>query len=379
MGDSMNRIEIYKMLEYKGGMALINLMAMFRRRKNTIITSIPKKVLIVKLFGFGNVILMSYLIKTLKENGIKVHILTTESNESIVNTYKNIIDKGYFIRDEHFIQIPVNSLLMLKSIRRENYDVVIDAEQLIEFSAILSHLINPKCLIGYYMEHLPKYKLYDISIPNNDDKHIVYQYLDFLKPFGLKCESPQLVPIHYDYEDVEYVNKILSKFKPDDILIGICPFVGFQNRLRGWNKFDKLISELLKLDERIKIFVVGSRSEKNEISKYIIDNRRVFPVVGWDFKKLFCLFNKLNIGISCDTGPMHLMACSNCFVISLFGPTDSKIYGPFTDKKHILYKNLKCSPCATNLKGKILDCDNNSCMDKITVEEVLDVVNKLVK
>ena len=374
----MNRVEMYKILEHEGGMTLIDLIAMVRRRINTIPTSIPKKVLIVKLFGFGNIILMSPLIKTLKENGIEVHVLTTGDNEGIVNAYKNIIDKGYFIKYEHITQIPVNSLLMLKPLRRENYDVVIDAEQVIEFSAILSHLINPKCLIGYYMEHLPKYKLYNISIPNNDDKHIVYQYLDFLKPFGLKCESPKLVPIPYDDEDEEYVNKRLSKFKSDDILIGICPFVGFQNRLRGWNKFDKLISELLKLDERIKIFVIGGNSEKNEIFKYIIDDRRVFPIVGWDFKKLFCLFNKLNIGISCDTGPMHLMACSNCFVISLFGPTDPEIYGPFTDKKYIIYKNLECSPCATNLKGKILDCDNNICMDKITVEDVLDAVNKVL-
>jgi len=135
----MNRIEIYKMLEHEGGMTLIDLMAMLRRRKNTIPTSIPKKVLIVKLFGFGNIILMSPLIKTLKEHGIEVHVLTTGNNEGIVNAYKNIIDKGHFIRYEHFTQIPVNSLLMIKSLRRENYDVVIDAEQVIEFA----HLYIP--------------------------------------------------------------------------------------------------------------------------------------------------------------------------------------------------------------------------------------------
>jgi ADP-heptose:LPS heptosyltransferase len=82
---------------------------------------------------------MSPLIKTLKEHGIEVHVLTTGNNEGIVNAYKNIIDKGHFIRYEHFTQIPVNSLLMIKSLRRENYDVVIDAEQVIEFA----HLYIP--------------------------------------------------------------------------------------------------------------------------------------------------------------------------------------------------------------------------------------------
>ena len=65
--------------------------------------------------------------------------------------------------------------------------------------------------------------------------------------------------------------------------------------------------------------------------------------------------------------------------VSIFGPVDEKIYGPYPgDSDHVVVskKNLPCRPCYRKFKYSI--CERRECLDTITPEDVLDAVDKVL-
>ncbi|WP_307813212.1 lipopolysaccharide heptosyltransferase II [Ktedonobacter sp. SOSP1-52] len=80
-----------------------------------------------------------------------------------------------------------------------------------------------------------------------------------------------------------------------------------------------------------------------------------------------------------DSSPMHLAAAVDIPVIGIFGPTSPEEYGPYptNDPRHIgLWKHPTRQPCF--FLGKMRECQNCTCMQAITVEDVWEAVQRLV-
>jgi ADP-heptose:LPS heptosyltransferase len=64
--------------------------------------------------------------------------------------------------------------------------------------------------------------------------------------------------------------------------------------------------------------------------------------------------------------------------VSIFGPVDEKVYGPYpASQNHIVIKKeLSCRPCYQYFRTPVCD-RNRECIKSISVEEVLDAVRRL--
>ena len=65
--------------------------------------------------------------------------------------------------------------------------------------------------------------------------------------------------------------------------------------------------------------------------------------------------------------------------VSIFGPVDDKVYGPYPpdEKQNLVVKrSLKCQPCYKNFR--ISDCDTRECLD-IELDKVYKAVERLLK
>ena len=65
--------------------------------------------------------------------------------------------------------------------------------------------------------------------------------------------------------------------------------------------------------------------------------------------------------------------------VSIFGPVDEKIYGPYPiNKDHVVVSksDVSCRPCYKKFKYKI--CENRTCLTSIKPEEVLEAADKLL-
>jgi heptosyltransferase-2 len=90
-------------------------------------------------------------------------------------------------------------------------------------------------------------------------------------------------------------------------------------------------------------------------------------------QQLGALFQKSDVVISADSGPLHIAMAVEAHTIALFGPTSAKVTGPFGRGGFSILsdKNNSCViPCYN------LECKDNVCMRSISVEQVASEAEK---
>ena len=105
-------------------------------------------------------------------------------------------------------------------------------------------------------------------------------------------------------------------------------------------------------------------------------NRSINAVNRLNLKELAVLIEQCRFFISNDTAPVHIASAMKTPVVAFYGPNTPYLYGPRGKNDLVFYKDLFCSPCITNYNAKIHKCDHSTCMKTITVEEVLEGIEK---
>lgn len=91
---------------------------------------------------------------------------------------------------------------------------------------------------------------------------------------------------------------------------------------------------------------------------------------------LYCLSDVL---ITNDSGPAHFATLTEIQVVTLFGPETPMLFGANTPRSYIIWKDIPCSPCVSAYNNRRSTCNDNICMQRISVNEVYDLVCKLCK
>ena len=136
---------------------------------------------------------------------------------------------------------------------------------------------------------------------------------------------------------------------------------------------DKLISDL-----KVKVIITGG-SKDLELADSIRRQMRQKPIIAaskFNLKQSGALFNRLDLFITSDTGPLHIAnAVGAKKIIALFGPTDPNITGPFPlTNVTIIRKDIGCKiPCY------VTDCKDNRCMKLITPDELIKRIKSLTQ
>jgi ADP-heptose:LPS heptosyltransferase len=57
------------------------------------------------------------------------------------------------------------------------------------------------------------------------------------------------------------------------------------------------------------------------------------------------VYAEADVVVAADSGPLHLAAAAGAPVVALFGPKDPDLYGPRTERRHLLFASVPCRPC----------------------------------
>jgi len=360
---------------------LILFKALRRKRKLENFNSI-KRILVIRLWGIGDSVLMLPLLKVLTDffPSSSIYMLVTERNYEVFMGFKGI---------SRIIKVNVNSLskmfadfVKVIALTRINFDVVLNAEPFLFSSVALCLLSNSKLTIGFNTESKVRILSHDVSVSFDSNDHATKRFLSLLNPLGIFCSTDRLEKIVYSSEDDKYVESFLKNegILNEDLKIGIYlgPFLRACTRRWPLDKASELCDRLI--EEGFKLIIVGA---KNELPFIHIFLKRMthHPIVAagkTTLKQLAALIEKLDLFISPDAGPLHIASAMQTPTIALFGPGDPKVYGPLGEQNKILYKGLLCSPCIDAFKGLIKNCKKNRCMD-FSVEEVLSAVKFTIK
>ena len=284
----------------------------------------------------------------------------------------------------------INLLLALRRIRREKYDVVIDAEFFSRLSGLVSYFVRARYSVGFYLPEIWRGNFLTHPVHFNYYRHAILAFMALAKSLGVESADYELEPLVISSE-IE--RSVRAKLQTMGILPGqrvICVNVntGPLSPERRWpeQSFAKLIASVLSEFPEVVVLLIGAPSELPLVAKMHSlvgsDNQgRVLNVAGkFSLPELCGLFRTSELLITNDSGPLHLAEALAVPTVSFFGPETPLLYGPTGDSHVVFYKGIYCSPCLNVHNQKKAPCNgNNVCMKLISPDEVFASTKMLLR
>lgn len=348
-----------------------------------------KKILIIEIVtGVGDIILSIPVLKALRKGFPSARI--TLLCDSIVakeivegNSWVDeiiMLNKRFspFLSRKEKLDFLLNVVKPLIKLRMEKFDLSIWTwpSEGIE-REIISLIIGAKYRIGHrnVTRHFSGL-FYNINVPVVRGFHRVEQNLNLLRAIGFD-DFDKTISICISEHDKEYAKSFLSKnnIREGDFVIGFHPGGGQTGKYKIWgkDKFALLGNDLYK-NYGAKILVFLGPDER-ELLSYMKDSMpKSIIIVNTTLRQTAALIENCDLFVCNDSGLMHVSAAVNTPTIAIFGPTDPKEVGPWDCKDVIIKKNMSCSPCLHT--KHFLNCIDRPCLKEITVEDVMDAIEK---
>jgi len=223
-----------------------------------------------------------------------------------------------------------------------------------------------------------------VTLKNKKTLYRVNYFHQILSPLG-----PGLPPDCYDSKwiDSSVVSKktlLSAGVGEKDLMITIHP--GASKLERAWHadRFGILCQSLIK-SYSIKIILLGANEEKLLLEKIssFCPPENVTIVLKLGLFEIIQLLKASQLFIGNDSGLLHLASLAGTPVVGIFGPGQAATTGPFIDakKQEIVSRNIFCSPCDQRF---FKECEPSlhrkpECLESISVKEVSDAVQRIVK
>ncbi len=334
------------------------------------------KLLIIKLSSLGDVILATPALRAIREKFPHHKISFMVGEES-----KDILLRCPYIDELLVVDLKnkdkgLRGLLNLaRVLRKKNFDLVIDLQNN-RASHLLSFLSLSIARYGYDNKKFAFLINHRIKGDKSAIDPVTHQFR-VLKMLGIDLRDNRL-ELWPSKDDEEYVDNLLSGewLSADQKIIGININASKRWLTKCWPKghIVKLCDELGL--RNIRVVVTGTELDAAEaaaLSAKVKNTKIINACAKTTVNQLSCLIKRCSLYISADSSPLHIAAAVNVPVIAFFGPTDPARHMPPAKKYTIIRRDLPCSPC---YKPK---CRHKKCMDMITVDEVLDAIDKMIK
>ena len=207
-----------------------------------------------------------------------------------------------------------------------------------------------------------------LNSANIDYKHNIEKKLDLVKVFNPSVISKKMLIPCYFYKRNGFIIKN-QNYK----YLGIQ--MGAQDAYKMWplENFIKLANRLQSTLIKIKFVLLGSTRAEHLISdnfeRAIEEKESVINLCGKSkINELPIIINDLDLLLTNDTGAMHLAIALQVKTLSLFGPTNSKIYGPYQDCN--FHKVIQVDGSFVNVVPKKQRRSDG--MDLICIDQVFD-------
>ena len=334
-----------------------------------------KKILVTFLMHLGDLVLTTPFIHALRKATPDAHItyLVDEKLKDVVlhNPYLDeVITIDKLGRD--------NSILALMACARKlskmDFDVVINLHPN-ERCSFICAMTKTKWRVG--TAHTALRPLWDIFIQLDRTIHAADMYLDVLHELGVKGLNHKGLEVFISEE---------SKFSAEqfwrdngvfatDKLVGFN--VGSDMATKRWapDRFAR-VADVMAMRGYKPVFFGGTMDE--EFVNEAVAAMETTPIVAsgaFDIGTLAAALRRCDLLITNDSGPMHVAISQDIPVVALYGPSSVKLYGPYTKNAIVVTANPPCMGCAGGMKRK---CDDMQCMTRLTVEQVVEAVDKML-
>jgi len=205
--------------------------------------------------------------------------------------------------------------------------------------------------------------------------------LELLAPLGITPSKPRL-EIYTSEDDRDFVANLLAAggVGPDYRYAVVHPTSRWM--FKCWR--EEAVAEVIDYIDSLGMKVVvtsGPDEKEREMVGRILGMVECEPIDlsgRLTLKRLAALLQMSELFFGVDTAPMHMAAAAGTRVVVLFGPSDYRVWGPYTDRKRVLVKTdeFDCIPC---LKDGCDGTKKSRCLDAITVNEAVSAIDSIME
>ena len=343
------------------------------------------KVLIINPYGIGDVLFTTPVIRNLRQAFPQVAIayLANRRTAEFIRFNPDISRVFVYERDE-FVGNYQKYYHLYKSIKQQAYDTVFDFSLNSSFG-FLSAACGIKKRVGFDFRKRGRFLTDRVVLSGFEDKHIVEYYLDLLRLVGVPVKTKEM-KLDVPSQDIQWAKDWLLSHKVNTArpLLAVLPGGGASwGRAAGnkrWpaSKYAHLIDKIIENFDAGIILMGDSKEE--ELCREVQSLAHFplhFAVGETSLLGLAALFKRCQGAIVNDGGPLHVAAAAGIKTVSIFGPVDPQVYGPFPPSGHIVVqKELPCQPCYRRFR--MAQCGHISCLGELSVDEVYRKVQQIL-
>ena len=363
----------------------------------------PKKLLFIELSEMGSAILVDPAMRNAQARGAELFFLIFKSNRASLTLLNTVKPENIFTIDSSSLSgLIKDTLRFLIVARHRQIDTVIDLELFSRFTALLTGLCGARRRVGYHIFHgegLWRGFMLTRKVHYNPHIHITKNFLSLIHAaFAKEIEVPfskiqipdsevHLEQAVIDPAALQKVGERIEKLAKEsglqytpgkNRLILINPNASDLLPQRRWaqQRFSELIQAVHAKYPHDLILITGSPAEFAYVEKVrtVANVQNALNFAGQvSFAELPPLYTLSDVIVTNDSGPGHFSAVTPLRTVVLFGPETPALYGSVGNSIAIT-ANLACSPCVSAANHRKTPCQNNVCMQAITVSQVLEKV-----
>ncbi len=354
-----------------------------------------KRILVVNPFGIGDAIFSMTLVEAIR--AVSPHavigFLCNERTQGLVRLNSSIDQTFVFNRDlfralwkESPVLFVRRLSALLKVIRDARFDTLLDLSLDREYS-FFAMCAGIKRRVGFDYKGRGIFLNAKKKIEGYAGKPVAEIQLELLELLGIsKKEASPRLPLAVPAETKSEVSDFLRKhgIGENDKVFSLAPGGG-----RSWGKdavfkqwdaerFAQTVNQFCET-RRCKILLLGDGAEADLLHK-TAGLIKSFSLTLSDepFDRL-CAFLLRSSFLFCnDGGLLHLANALGIRTVSIFGPVDEKVYGPYGKEtpREVLTENVPCRPCYKNFHFPSCPYARR-CLTDLPVEKALAALEKI--
>ena len=351
------------------------------------------KILIINPFGIGDVLFTTPMISNLRRAYPQACIAYIGNRRTADFLSRNAKINRVFVyeRDEFFDIYKKDPLKFFKKwwvfvqeIRKQEFDVVFDLSLNSTFGFICRLCGIPK-RIGYDYRGRGRFLTNQFPLEGYEGRHVVEYYLDLLRFMDIAVTHKGMeffmTDLDEDWAKQWLKNQGIDSSKP---VVAVVPGGGAswgdQAKNKRWpaQKYVELTDKIIAQCNAAVILMGDVKEEPMCLEIARLARFHLYSVAGkTSLVQMASLFKQCGLVIANDGGPLHVAVASGVRTVSIFGPVDETVYGPYPMEGHVVIKKgLACQPCYRRFR--MSDCKHLSCLQELSVEDVFRKVNQIL-
>ena len=353
--------------------------------------AMPERILIVNPFGIGDVLFTTPLVRAVRRAfpRSRLEYLCNRRTEAILRNNPHLDNLFVYEKDEVvdlWRTTPRRCLAHIigffRRLRLERFDLAIDLSLGERYGFILTLLGVPR-RIGFNYRKRGRFLSESLRIDGYHDIHVVDYYRSLLRFVGIQMLEESL-QLSTSEDDDRWAGAWLREHGLDGVrpLVGMVPAGGVSwgvgAPFRRWSAEGfALVGDLLTERYGAQVLLFGESGDAAicrtvaRLMKHPTIDLSGETTLG----QFVALLGRLSLVICNDGGPLHLAVSQGVKTVSIFGPVDPRVYGPYPpkDPRHrtVYRPSLLCRPCYHQFK--LPPCPyERACLTTVEPQEVVE-------